>query len=98
LRGGAKAVLLKGGHVRGAEVVDILFTQEKQYRFASPRVETAHTHGTGCTLASAVAALAREGRTLDESVGMARDYVYGAILMAPQLGTGHGPLRHNWLM
>jgi len=98
LRGGAKAVLIKGGHVRGPEVVDILFTREREYRYASARIDTAHTHGTGCTLASAIATLGREGRTLDETVGMARDYLYGAILMAPQLGTGHGPLRHNWLL
>ncbi len=98
LRGGAKNVLIKGGHVRGPEVVDILFTRDGEHRYASPRIDTAHTHGTGCTLASAIATLNREGRTLDETVGMARDYLYGAILMAPQLGTGHGPLRHNWLL
>jgi hydroxymethylpyrimidine/phosphomethylpyrimidine kinase len=98
LRMNARAVLIKGGHLRGPEVVDILFTQDKEYRFASARIETAHTHGTGCTLASACAALVREGRGLDETVGMARDYLYGAIAMAPQLGNGHGPLRHNWLL
>jgi hydroxymethylpyrimidine/phosphomethylpyrimidine kinase len=98
LRMGAKAVLIKGGHLRGPEVVDILFLRDKEHRFASARIETAHTHGTGCTLASACAALVREGRGLNETVGMARDYLYGAIAMAPQLGNGHGPLRHNWLI
>ena len=98
LRMGAKAVLLKGGHIRGPEVVDILFTPDGEHRFASKRVETAHTHGTGCTLASACATLNQAGRTLQETIEMARDYLYGAILMAPQLGQGHGPLRHNWLL
>ena len=83
---------------RGPEVVDILFTPDGEHRFASKRVETAHTHGTGCTLASACATLNQAGRTLQETIEMARDYLYGAILMAPQLGQGHGPLRHNWLL
>jgi hydroxymethylpyrimidine/phosphomethylpyrimidine kinase len=98
LRTGVKAVLIKGGHVRGPEVVDILFTRDQEYRFSAPRIDTPHTHGTGCTLASACAVLTREGRGLDETVSMARDYVYGAILSAPNLGAGHGPLRHNWLL
>ena len=98
LRMGAKNVLIKGGHLRGPAVVDILFTREQEYRFESKRIETVHTHGTGCTLASACATLNQEGRSLQETVEMARDYLYGAILMAPHLGEGHGPLRHNWLL
>ena len=98
LRMGAKNVLIKGGHLRGPEVVDILFTADGEHRFTSPRVETVHTHGTGCTLASACATLNQEGRALKDTVEMARDYLYGAILMAPHLGEGHGPLRHNWLL
>ncbi len=98
LRMGAKNVLIKGGHLRGPEVVDILFTRDEEHRFTSARIETVHTHGTGCTLASACATLNQEGRKVRETVEMARDYLYGAILMAPHLGEGHGPLRHNWLI
>ncbi len=98
LRMGAKNVLIKGGHLRGPEVVDILFTPEGEHRFTAQRIETVHTHGTGCTLASACATLNQEGRSLKETVEMARDYLYGAILTAPHLGEGHGPLRHNWLL
>jgi hydroxymethylpyrimidine/phosphomethylpyrimidine kinase len=96
---GARAVLMKGGHLdMGPEVVDLLVTREAVHRFTAPRVETRHTHGTGCTMASACAALMREGRPLAEAVGLAKDYIGGAILMAPGLGQGHGPLRHNWLL
>ena len=95
---GARNVLLKGGHLPGDEVVDMLFTPDQVFRFAAERVETRHTHGTGCTLASACATLWRPERPLEETVQLARDYVLGAILTAPQLGAGHGPLRHNWLL
>lgn len=96
---GAGAVLMKGGHLdTGAEVVDLLVTRAAVHRFAAPRIDTPHTHGTGCTLASACAVLMREGRPLEEAVGLAKDYIGGAILMAPGLGRGHGPLRHNWLL
>ncbi len=95
---GAKNVLIKGGHLEGPEVVDLLVTPDGIERFTSQRIETVHTHGTGCTLASACAALMRDARPLSEVVTLARDYVNGAIAMAPQLGEGHGPLRHNWLL
>ncbi|MDC7682439.1 bifunctional hydroxymethylpyrimidine kinase/phosphomethylpyrimidine kinase [Asticcacaulis sp. BYS171W] len=95
---GAKAVLMKGGHIDGDEVVDWLMTPDGGERYSAKRVETRHTHGTGCTLASACATLITTERPLSESVGMARDYVLGAILMAPNLGHGHGPLRHNWVL
>ena len=95
---GARAVLVKGGHLEGVEVVDMLFTLDKVVRFSAARIETRHTHGTGCTLASACAALARPERALEETVDMARAYVLGAIAAAPQLGHGHGPLRHNWMI
>ena len=98
LKAGAKNVLIKGGHLAGAEVVDLLFTPDMVFRFAAERIETVHTHGTGCTLASACATLWRPDRPLSETVAMARDYVMGAILMAPGLGHGHGPLRHNWML
>lgn len=95
---GVRNVLIKGGHLPGSEVVDLLFTPDQVFRFASERIDTPHTHGTGCTLASACAALWRAERPLNETVELARDYVMGAILMAPGLGHGHGPLRHNWLL
>jgi hydroxymethylpyrimidine/phosphomethylpyrimidine kinase len=95
---GARNVLIKGGHIDGPEVVDLLLTPKGMHRFTAERVETQHTHGTGCTLASACAALNREGRSIEETVALARDYVLGAILMAPGLGEGHGPLRHNWVL
>ncbi len=98
MRMGAKNVLIKGGHIDGPEVVDLLLTPKGMHRFTAERVETQHTHGTGCTLASACAALNREGRAIEETVALARDYVLGAILMAPGLGHGHGPLRHNWVL
>lgn len=95
---GAKAVLMKGGHIDGAEVVDWLLSEEGERRYAAERVETRHTHGTGCTLASACATLATAERPLGDSVELARDYVLGAIITAPNLGGGHGPLRHNWVL
>ncbi|ESQ86237.1 hypothetical protein AEAC466_03305 [Asticcacaulis sp. AC466] len=95
---GARNVLVKGGHIDGPEVVDLLITPKGEHRFAAARIDTQHTHGTGCTLASACAALTREARPLEETVGLAKDYVGGAIATAPHLGQGHGPLRHNWLL
>ena len=95
---GAGNVLIKGGHLPGPEVVDMLFTPNAVFRLAAERIETRHTHGTGCTLASACAALHRPDRAMEDTVNLARDYVRGAILMAPQLGHGDGPLGHNWLL
>lgn len=91
---GPKAVLVKGGHGRDADVHDVLVTQDSIEIMSSPRIETRHTHGTGCTLASAVAALLSQGAPMRDAVSMARDYVHGAILTAPGLGKGHGPLNH----
>ena len=89
---GARAVLAKGGHLAGAEVVDWLVTPQGHVRFASPRIETQHTHGTGCTLASALAVGLAEGLSLADASRRARDYVHAAILAAPGFGQGHGPL------
>jgi hydroxymethylpyrimidine/phosphomethylpyrimidine kinase len=93
---GAQAVLMKGGHVEGPRVVDILMTPMGETRFESGRVETRHTHGTGCTLASAIAAGLAQGRGLEASVERAHDFVQQAIRHAPGFGAGHGPLGHNW--
>lgn len=90
---GPSAVLMKGGHLEGDTVVDILRTADgAEHRFESPRIVTRSTHGTGCTLASGIAAGIAEGLTLQGSVARARDFVIKAIELAPGLGRGHGPL------
>ncbi len=91
---GARAVLLKGGHLDTDPVRDLLVSQASDKGFESPRVNTRHTHGTGCTLASAVAAGLAQGLTLQAAVMRARNYVYHAIRSNPGLGKGRGPLNH----
>jgi len=91
---GPKAVLLKGGHLPGDEVVDLLATGARIEIFRDRRIQTRHTHGTGCTLASAVAAGLAQGMSLRDSVIRARAYVRAAIAAAPGYGAGHGPLNH----
>jgi hydroxymethylpyrimidine/phosphomethylpyrimidine kinase len=91
---GPKSVLLKGGHLPGDEVVDLLATGTRMEIFRDRRIATRHTHGTGCTLASAVAAGLAQGLSLRDSVIRARAYVRAAIASAPGFGAGHGPLNH----
>ena len=92
---GAAAVLLKGGHLPGETVIDILAVDGEIVEvFESPRIDTPHTHGTGCTLASATATGLAQGMALRDAVARARRYVHEAILTAPGLGHGHGPLNH----
>ncbi len=91
---GPKAVLLKGGHMPGERVVDILATGDGVIEFAAPRIASRHTHGTGCTLASAIAAGLAQGMALPAAIERARAYVRAAIQTAPGLGSGHGPLNH----
>ncbi|MEW6451066.1 MAG: bifunctional hydroxymethylpyrimidine kinase/phosphomethylpyrimidine kinase [Pseudomonadota bacterium] len=93
---GAQAVLIKGGHGTGEESVDLLVERDTITRFAAPRIETANTHGTGCTLSSAVAAGLAKGLDLVEAVREAKDYVTGAIAASSklQIGSGHGPVHH----
>ncbi|WP_448586597.1 bifunctional hydroxymethylpyrimidine kinase/phosphomethylpyrimidine kinase [Thermaurantiacus sp.] len=93
---GPAAVLAKGGHLPGERVVDWLVTREGQHMFMGPRIATRHTHGTGCTLASAVAVGLARGLSLEEAVADARAYLAGAIERAPGLGGGQGPLDHGW--
>jgi len=93
---GAAAVLMKGGHVPGPVVVDVLMTPYAHTRFETGRIDTRHTHGTGCTLASACAVGLAQGLGLDAAVSRARDYVIEAIRRAPGLGGGAGPLDHAW--
>ncbi len=95
---GAGAALIKGGHLAGDEVLDVLVTTEGERLFRAPRIHTRSTHGTGCTLASAIAASLALGRSLPGSVEAARAYVRGALTHAPGLGAGHGPLGHGWLL
>ncbi|MBS7789164.1 bifunctional hydroxymethylpyrimidine kinase/phosphomethylpyrimidine kinase [Roseococcus sp. SDR] len=92
---GAQAVLLKGGHMEGEALVDLLVTRDGVHRYEDRRISTRHTHGTGCTLASAVAAGLAKGLALEPAVRRARAYVRAAILRAPGFGTGHGPLDHG---
>jgi hydroxymethylpyrimidine/phosphomethylpyrimidine kinase len=94
LRLGAGAVLLKGGHLPGDDLVDLLATRQGVQAWRGPRIATRHTHGTGCTLASAVATGLAQGLALTDAVARARAYVRAAILSAPGLGQGHGPLQH----
>lgn len=94
LKRGAKAVLLKGGHLAGSKLVDLLFDGDDIVRFTGERIDTRHTHGTGCTLASAIAVGLAQGMALAAAVKRARDYVAEAIRTAPGYGQGHGPLNH----
>ena len=93
---GAKAVLMKGGHIAGPTVVDLLLTPGGETALEAERIETRHTHGTGCTLASACAAGIALGKPLNVAVAEAWAYVAEAIRRAPGLGGGHGPLDHGW--
>ena len=87
---GAGAVLMKGGHVPGERVVDVLMTPYGETVFEGGRIESRHTHGTGCTLASACATGLAQGLSLEAATARAWDYVHQAILQ------GHGPLDHGW--
>ncbi len=93
---GAEAVLIKGGHLDGPESVDLLVDAEGCERFAAPRIATKNTHGTGCTLAAAVAAGLAKGCSLHDAVRQAKAYVSAAIAAADRLevGSGRGPLHH----
>ena len=93
---GARAVLMKGGHVPGETVIDLLLTHDGETVLESERIDTRHTHGTGCTLASACAAGIAKGLPLQVAVAEAWAYVAEAIRRAPGLGQGHGPLDHGW--
>jgi hydroxymethylpyrimidine/phosphomethylpyrimidine kinase len=89
-------VLIKGGHGGGTESVDLLAEGEGCTRFAAPRVATKNTHGTGCTLASAIAAGLAKGLSLNDAVREAKNYLTAAIAAADrlQIGSGRGPLHH----
>ena len=89
---GARAALIKGGHLEGARVTDVLFDGRTFRLFEREKLETSSTHGTGCTLSAAIAAGLARGDSLNVSVERALDFVHTAIRTAPGLGSGHGPL------
>ena len=95
---GAYAALMKGGHLDSKMIFDVLVSEDGNNLMSGPRLHSRHTHGTGCTLASAVAAGMASGTPLDEAVLSARDFVYEAIRTAPGIGEGHGPLNHGLLL
>jgi hydroxymethylpyrimidine/phosphomethylpyrimidine kinase len=95
---GPRAVLAKGGHLDGAELTDWLVWRGGQRAFTAGRIATRHTHGTGCTLASAVAVGLAQGLPLEAAVARGHAYVAGAIAAAPGFGSGHGPLGHGWML
>jgi len=91
---GCQSVLVKGGHFEGDTLYDVLFSEDGLEVFEDTRIDTPHTHGTGCTLASAIAVGLAQKMTLRDAVVRARAYVREAILTAPGFGKGHGPLNH----
>lgn len=91
---GASAVLITGGDSESDNCLDMLLDDQGTAIYDAERVQSRHTHGTGCSLASAIACLLARGRSLRESIPIAKLYVTQAILHAPQLGHGHGPLNH----
>lgn len=91
---GAGAALLKGGHGSGAEVVDLLYDGREVLRLAAPRLETRHTHGTGCSYSAAIAARLAHGDALAAALRAARAWLARAIATAPGLGGGQGPINH----
>ncbi|NKB22415.1 MAG: bifunctional hydroxymethylpyrimidine kinase/phosphomethylpyrimidine kinase [Alphaproteobacteria bacterium] len=91
---GSTAVLLKGGHMDGPVVRDMLITENGIRYYENPRIDTPHTHGTGCTLASSTAAGIANGLTIEDAVAEAEAFLHKAIKTAPGLGSGHGPVNH----
>ena len=91
---GCRAALVKGGHLAGDTINDVLVLPQSTSVFTGPRLASRHTHGTGCTLASAIATGLAQGMGLGQAVKRARDYVFEAIRSAPGLGKGHGPINH----
>jgi len=91
---GVKAALVKGGHLDGDPVRDLVATEAGTFILSSPRIGTRHTHGTGCTLASAIATGLAQGMSLRSAIERARRYLIAALESAPGYGQGHGPLDH----
>lgn len=98
---GAKAVLIKGGHLPArlssapsTESNDLLYHESEVYLYAAPRIDTLHTHGTGCTYSAAITALLAKGMELVQAVGVAKQFIHRAIATNPGIGGGHGPVNH----
>jgi len=91
---GARAALVKGGHLEGTTLVDVLVHEGRVRRFTHERIDTTSTHGTGCTLSAAITAGLALGRPLEQAVADGLDFVHRAIAAAPGFGAGHGPLNH----
>lgn len=95
LAGAARAVLIKGGHGDGDMLTDrLVISAGEAARWEDRRIDTAHTHGTGCTLAAAIATGLGQGMALEEAIARARQFVRAALQAAPGLGKGHGPMGH----
>jgi hydroxymethylpyrimidine/phosphomethylpyrimidine kinase len=92
---GPEYVLIKGGHLAG-DPVDLLWDGHRAWRFVGERIATPHTHGTGCTLASAIASYLARGEDVPAAVAQAREFVTGAIRAGFPLGSGIGPVDHAW--
>jgi hydroxymethylpyrimidine kinase/phosphomethylpyrimidine kinase/thiamine-phosphate diphosphorylase len=93
-RMGARNVLIKGGHLEGMTAVDILFDGSAFIRYPTQRIMTRNTHGTGCTMASAIATFLAQGEPLQIAIGRAKEFITAAIRLAQPLGKGHGPVNH----
>ncbi len=93
---GAEGALVKGGHIEGQIIHDVLQTTRGEWIFEAPRIATRATHGTGCTLASAIAAEVAKGAAMPQAVEAGRAYLLGAIRAAKGFGSGNGPVNHGW--
>ena len=96
LRLGPRVVVVKGGHLAGAEAIDLVCSSTGEFELRGPRLPGPHTHGTGCTFAAAIAANLALGHPVEHALAAAREYLEGAIRHAPGIGRGHGPLNHFW--
>ncbi len=91
---GAKAVIIKGGHLSGKEATDLFYDGKEFHTFSAPRFETKHTHGTGCTFSAAITACLAKGDSLLDAVRTAKEFITAAISFPLELGRGHGPTNH----
>jgi hydroxymethylpyrimidine/phosphomethylpyrimidine kinase len=92
---GARYVVIKGGHLSG-DPIDLMWDGDRMRRISARRVESTSTHGTGCTFSAAITAFLVRGRSVEDAIGEAKDYLTGAIRHAEALGHGHGPLNHHY--
>ncbi|WP_270179268.1 bifunctional hydroxymethylpyrimidine kinase/phosphomethylpyrimidine kinase [Alkalihalobacillus sp. CinArs1] len=91
---GCQGVLVKGGHMNGKDSVDVLYVDQKYYYYESKRIDTKHTHGTGCTFSACIAAELAKGKSISESVSVAKEFITSAIQHSLPLGSGIGPTNH----